>query len=117
MKQRLIYTIAITLFITGLSGCKSTMYHWGDYSNTFYNLKNEPTDETRSQHKSELRKIIEIAKQKKKKVPPSIHFELALLELADGEQEKAISLLNTEKVLFPESTTAVDMALKEIEKS
>lgn len=107
--------ISLTILIS-LVGCKSKeMYHWGNYSHSLYNYTNEPSPESRIQHKAELEKIIALAAKKKKPVPPSIHFELAMLEAEDGNKQQAIALLEQEKSLFPESHKTIELMLKEIE--
>ncbi len=113
MKINHLIISALIIFITGCAN--TSIYHWGDYSNTLYSYTKEPTDTSKSNHKAELIKIISQAKRKKKKIPPGINFELAMLLSAEGEIDNAIKHFNQEKLLFPESEKYVVLALKEME--
>ncbi|RYV03836.1 DUF4810 domain-containing protein [Shewanella sp. OPT22] len=109
-------TIAFMILAIGLVGCKATntLYHWGDYNHTLYNYTKEPTDETKKAHMDELKNIITTAEEKNKKVAPGIHYELAMMEAEAGNLDVAKAHLAKEKELFPESKTAVKLAMREI---
>jgi hypothetical protein len=113
MKINHIIISALILFITGCAN--TSIYHWGDYSDTLYSYTKEPTSESKLEHKAELIKIINLAKSKKKMIPPGINFELAMLLVTEGDNDGAIKYFNQEKILFPESEKYVALALKEME--
>jgi hypothetical protein len=48
-------------------------------------------------------------------IPPGINFELAMLLVAEGDNNSAVEYFNQEKLLFPESEKYVLLALKRIE--
>jgi len=109
------YLIICTLFLF-ISGCANTsIYHWGDYSDTLYSYTKEPSNESKLKHKDELIKIINQAKSKNKMIPPGINFELAMLLAVEGDKDGAAEYFNQEKLLFPESETYVALALKKME--
>lgn len=106
--------------VIGVSACASTsksIYHWGDYSETAYNHKHEPSDETREKHKLALLAIVENAAKKNKKIPPGIYAELATLELQVNNLNEAQSYLLQEKALFPESAPMIDAMLNKLNKA
>lgn len=104
----------------GMTACASTnksIYHWGDYSETAYNHKHEPSDETREKHKQALLAIIENAAKENKKIPPGIYAELATLELQVNNVVEAQAYLQQEKALFPESAQLIDAMLNKMNKA
>ncbi|MFE8070044.1 DUF4810 domain-containing protein [Marinobacteraceae bacterium S3BR75-40.1] len=99
-------TVCFSLLILG--GCAahqpSTGFYYGDYANTLYELKKEPSDATRAAHISQLEYIIDYAgKHESIKVPPGIHAELGQRLLKQGESEEAVKHFEAEKSLYPES--------------
>jgi hypothetical protein len=113
MNSKHLLISVLILFITGCAN--TTIYHWGDYSDTLYSYTKEPTNESKLEHKAELISIINLAKSKKKMIPPGINFELAMLLVKKGDNDGASRYFNQEKLLFPESEKYVDLALKEME--
>ncbi|OUS31327.1 hypothetical protein A9Q98_02675 [Thalassotalea sp. 42_200_T64] len=62
-----IKNIILSGFILVITGCANTsIYHWGDYSDTLYSYTKEPSNKSKAEHKAELIKIIAQAKSKKK---------------------------------------------------
>ena len=111
--KNILLIIAISVFATGCAN--TTIYHWGDYSDTLYTYTKEPSDVSKSAHKTQLIEIIKTAQSKNKKIPPGINFELALLCAADGEKDNAVKYFNEERLLFPESEKYVALALENME--
>ncbi|RVT43056.1 DUF4810 domain-containing protein [Rheinheimera sediminis] len=110
----------ILVCVFGVSACASTnksIYHWGDYSETAYDYKHEPSDETREKHKKALLAIIANAAKANKKIPPGIYAELATLELQVNNLNEAQAYLLQEKALFPESAHLVDTMLNKLNKA
>ena len=102
------------LFLGACSTTKS-IYYWGDYSESAYELKAEPTAESLSSHKKVLQEIINKAQSKNRRIPPGIYMELAKLEIEANNPVVARQLLLQEKSLFPESATMVEAVLKMID--
>lgn len=113
MTKKAVYTITLALL---LGGCKSTntIYYWGDYSDTAYSYKHEPSEKTLNEHKEVLLEIIEKSSSKNKKIPPGIYAELAKIELDLNNIDGAMQLLEKERSLFPESTILVETIKKMI---
>ncbi|MCB5226436.1 MAG: DUF4810 domain-containing protein [Paraglaciecola sp.] len=104
--------IITAVLAVGLSACtvnNNSIYYWGSYSQTAYKLKSAPTDEVRSKHKAELMNIVTLAATKKKKIPPGIYAELALLEAEDKNLTLAMQYFEEEKRLFPESEKLIQL--------
>ena len=112
MNYKRLTAIAIVI---SLSGCAAkTIYHWGDYSNSLYTYKKEPSDKNLVRHQTELLNIIEVARKKNRKVPPGIHFELGLYLAKAGKNSEAMTHFNQEQKLFPEANKYVEIAKKEM---
>ena len=90
------------------------IYYWGEYENTLYDYRKDPSEKNLTKHKAQLERIINIADKKKKGVPPGIRFELAMIEAQLGNVARSVELLNREKERFPEATVYVDKALNRI---
>ncbi|MFT7259311.1 MAG: hypothetical protein ACI9MS_001169 [Glaciecola sp.] len=92
-----------------LSACNTTPggLYWGSYSDTLYNYKKEPGDQSRQQHVKSLNDIIATSDKKGIRVPPGVLIELAIMQIESGSPENANSLLDRELSLYPESKTLV----------
>lgn len=99
-----------------LSACaaNNNIYYWGDYSETAYNFKKDPTPANRTAHVKALLDIIDHADKQHKKVPPGIYAELGLMEAQDHDKEKALQYFAMEKKLFPESSPLIDRMVTEV---
>lgn len=100
-----------------LSGCATIQvsqsgFYWGKYSNTLYDFKNNPGDETRVKHIAELNAIILKSQELKLKVPPGIYAELGMYTLEDGNKDVANKLFNQELGAYPESKAMINQILK-----
>lgn len=109
-------SVAVALTVTACATTSTQIYYWGNYSDTAYQLKKEPSDKTREAHKASLQNILDVATSKNKRVPPGIYAELALIEMESGQSAQALQLLQQEKLLFPESAQLVDTLTKNIAK-
>jgi len=95
-----------------LTGCASrSIYYWGDYSDTLYQYKKSPSDKTFARHKKELEKVIDQSAQRGKLVPPGLYFELAMLEIKQGNVERGKALMRREMETYPESSQMVTKAM------
>jgi hypothetical protein len=113
-----VLNIVITLGILALTACatSTSLYYWGDYSQSAYDLKLEPSEKTVSAHKNALLDIIDNAAQKNKKIPPGIYAELAKMAFEANNPAGARAFLEQEKALFPESGRMVDVWLELMDK-
>ncbi|MFT6778549.1 MAG: hypothetical protein ACJAV1_002489 [Paraglaciecola sp.] len=103
------------ILVLGACSTTKSIYYWGDYSESAYELKAEPTAESLSTHKNVLQEIISKAQSKNRRIPPGIYMELAKLEIEANNPVVARQLLLQEKSLFPESATMVAAVLKMID--
>lgn len=100
-----------------LAGCATIQvsqsgFYWGKYSNTLYDFKNSPSDETRVKHIAELNAIILKSQELKLNVPPGIYAELGMYTLEDGNKDMANKFFNQELGTYPESKAMITQILK-----
>ena len=71
-RDKINYYLVLVSVIIVLGACSSTksIYYWGDYSESAYGLKAEPTAESLSTHKNVLQEIINKAQSKNQRIPP-----------------------------------------------
>lgn len=107
---RLGLVCAVTLF-SACAAPPKTLYQWGDYQPALYAyLKGSGTDlgaQIAALEAQALRTASEGGVP-----PPGLHGHLALLYTKAGDDAKAISHLQTERRLFPESAVYIDHLMK-----
>ncbi|WP_199524416.1 DUF4810 domain-containing protein (plasmid) [Pseudoalteromonas lipolytica] len=103
--------VFITLLVLILCGCQTnkSIYFWGDYADTAYQYKHEPTEESFQEHLATLENIVASAEAKNKKIPPGIYIELAMMYSSINKNEQAKEMLNKEQSLFPESSQFIQL--------
>lgn len=116
MIRKTLVSLTALFVVLSLTGCatkisQSNLY-WGDYSKTLYNLKKEPTSETRAEHIKEINSIIIKSNELNLKVPPGLYAELGMYLLNDGKKAKADEYFNLELKTYPESKKMVSQILK-----
>ena len=95
----------IFILVLFLSGCApQRMYYWGDYSNTLYNSKKNPSDKSVLEHQQALEKILEESQKNNLRVPPGVYAELGYIYFRQNKKDLAIKNFNMEKQLYPESS-------------
>lgn len=112
----MIKAITLTLCCLALGACasKPPYMYWGNYSNTLYDYKKEPSPETRARHASQLEHIIARSESYKIAPPPGVCAELGRLYVEMGQQANGIAMLNKEVELYPESQPLMTMVLKQV---
>lgn len=110
--KNLILCTAIIL----LSACtaKPKMYYWGDYSETLYQLKSEPTEEHLLEHYESIEDVISESAEYGIKVPPGVYAEYAGLLMQQGKVADAKKYFLLEKQTYPESTFFMDRMIKQL---
>ncbi|WP_462327070.1 DUF4810 domain-containing protein [Desulfobaculum sp.] len=104
MKATTIAVFAAVLSILMLAGCQKTgIYYWGDYSETYYQYMQSPTEETLATHVQSIESVIEQSKRLNKAVPPGIYAEYGYYKLKAGQTDEAVKYFTLEKELYPES--------------
>lgn len=104
MKKSLLILLALTALFFG--GCmKTQLFNWGNYSETLYAYKKNPSETTRTAHIKELNTIIANAATGYvvRKVPPGVYAELGFLYLQDNQFVNAKKCFDSEVALYPES--------------
>jgi hypothetical protein len=111
------HTAVFALYALVLTGCASQpkpLYHWGSYQTQVYkHFKGEAGPEEQI---TALEEEIQKARSKDAALPPGFHAHLALLYAEIGEQEQMIQELETEKTLFPESSSFMDFLMHRFNK-
>jgi hypothetical protein len=98
-----------------MSGCaaQKPMYYYGDYSQSLYALKKEPTDETKKQHIEVLQNIMTVTKEDGYvRVPPGIYAEYGYMMHITGKTTEAIKYFALEKQTYPESGLLMDRLIQ-----
>ncbi|MFT6898584.1 MAG: hypothetical protein ACJA13_003008 [Paraglaciecola sp.] len=117
MIKHVLYGV-VSVAILALTACatSTSLYYWGDYSQSAYELKHEPSEKTARAHKDALLDIIDNAARKNKKIPPGIYAELAKMAFEANNLVGGRALLEQEKALFPESARMVEVWLELMDK-
>jgi len=110
------YLIGVFIFIS-LCGCatkvsQSNLY-WGNYSNTLYMVKKEPSEASNAAHKEELESIVEKSKNMNLRVPPGVYAELGLYAMEAGDEATAKNYFRLEQETYPEGSILMQHVLKD----
>jgi len=117
MRNKLLVLSAVVTALI-LSGCATNdkLYDYGDYTETYYDLKKETTEENIVEWKEELESIRNDSQDDKKRVPPGISANLGYLSLQQQNYAKAIEYFSYEKSIYPESTAFMNRLIQKAEK-
>jgi len=110
--------LLILIFLVAVVTCSCAapkMYHWGDYSNSLYNSKKNPSDENLLKHKQVLEEIVEQSNEKSLRVPPGVYAELGYIYFRQNNGKEAERYFELEKQLYPESTVFMQRLIQSIE--
>jgi hypothetical protein len=107
MKMRLLIIIALAILIAGCAQ-NTKQYLWGNYSQTLYEYKKNPSDITLTKHIDMLQKIVSASDKYKMRVPPGIYSELAYMKKLQDPSYNVTEMLNLEKRTYPESEKFID---------
>jgi len=106
----------VLLSIIGLiiSGCssKKPMYEYANYSESYYQLKQNGDAQSAATWKTSLEESIEKSNAYAIRVPPGIYANLGYLYLKVNDTQKAISFFEAEKSLYPEASVFMDNLIK-----
>lgn len=108
MKSIAMLVLGSILVISGCAAQPGVNYYWGDYSETLYFLKKEPSSESEQRHMSELEEIISKSNEKNLRIPPGVQAELGYMYANRGDEQKARSLYQAEISAYPESRLFVE---------
>ena len=105
---------AIALFMNGCSSHQQ-LYNYGEYSDSYYELKKTPGEESLLEYQKALEEAIENAdKSRSKRVAPGMYANLGYLHLKANQRDKAIELFAKEKSLYPEAAFFMDRMINKI---
>tara|TARA_R110001599_G_C12254758_1_gene659946 strand:- start:1517 stop:1870 length:354 start_codon:yes stop_codon:yes gene_type:complete len=107
---------ALTCFL--IAGCagKAPRVYWGDYSETLYDLKKEPSESTATAHVVELEEIIAKSDSWGILPPPGVCAELGKTYFEQGKKDLAIQFINKESEHYPESKHLMSQLIKNIDE-
>lgn len=108
--------ILLSLFLTACANQKNRLYQWGSYENMVYESYHEPGKYSSQSQIIEMEKDLEKARAANKSLPPGHYAYLGYLYFQSGQLDKALTALQTEKTIFPESTIYMDRLIAQIKK-
>jgi hypothetical protein len=92
------------------------MYYWGDYSESLYQTKKHPSEESLAEHEAVLEKIIETSKEKNCRIPPGVYAELGYIRAMRNDSKRAVELFTLEKQTYPEAALFMDRLIQRSER-
>ncbi len=105
--------------VAALSGCATApkpMYSWGAYQPQVYSYLNGGADGVEAQI-GKLEESAEQAKAHDAPLPPGYHAHLGMLYAKVGRSEQVRQQFETEKALYPESSTFIDFLSRTFAKN
>jgi len=102
-----------------LLGCATPekMYYWGDYSNTLYQSKKHPSEQTGLSHQQALEGIVAESEKRNLRIPPGVYAELGYIYLRQNKKDLAIQNFKMEKQLYPESAVLMERLENAVKRS
>ena len=111
--MRIVLSICVLVLFSGCATkVSNSNLYWGNYSNTLYMVKKEPSDATNAAHEEELQSIVEKSKEMNLRVPPGIYAELGLYALERGDKKTAHNYFIMEQRTYQEGGVLMQQALK-----
>jgi len=104
---KIVIFILLALYMSGCAGSQR-MYYWGDYSNTLYQLKKHPSEQSLLNHQQAMEMILSESEKNNLRVPPGVYAELGYIYFRQNKKDLAIQNYHREKALYPESALLMD---------
>ena len=114
--KNILFVLLISTFLAACATKPAPRVYWGNYSDSLYELKKEPSAKTILTHKQELEEIISKSEAWKILPPPGISAELGKLYLEAGDKERAVQMIKQEALNYPEAQTLVALLLRNMEE-
>lgn len=92
-----------TLLLLVATGCQKTLYDWGSYERSVFNMYSNRDDFNTAKEIDQLQKEVERTERKRRAIPPGKMAHLGYLYLMAGDSEHARACFKKECDLFPES--------------
>ena len=105
-----LFRIAI-LLLAGITGCQRTLYDWGSYERSVFNMYSSREDFSVAAETDRLQKEVERTERKKYAIPPGKMAHLGYLYLMAGDSERARACFEKERELFPEGEMFMEFLL------
>jgi hypothetical protein len=111
----LIGLLGLISLIGLVGGCGSSQkYYWGSYEQLIYDQYDNPGKASPEIQIHEIEKDIQVARSKDKPLPPGLYAHLGYQYLQAGKADQALVSFETEKRLFPESSTLMNRFIKRL---
>ncbi len=104
----------IAFFMTSCMSTTKTLYSWENYEKVSYEYTKDPSEKNESKLDECFDKMGSKQKGTRKTVPPGICAEKAYLLLKQGRNSEALSMLDREIELYPESKPFIEKIKKQI---
>ncbi len=102
--------IAILLLFCEV-GCQRTLYDWGSYERSVFNMYSSREDFSAATEIDRLQKEVERTERKNRAIPPGKMAHLGYLYLMAGDNERAQACFEKERQLFPEGGKFMEFLL------
>lgn len=112
-----LYFAGLMILCYFLAGCAAQpkMYYWGEYSESLYSYKKEPSDDSLRKHKQVLFEIIEKSDAGGMKVPPGVYCEYGYISMKEGNKKEASRYFDLEAQTYPESKVFIQQLKSRLE--
>jgi len=111
-----ISALLIAAAITGCAAKPQTLYNYGGYSHTYYQLKKENSPEQLVALQEEIVKLIQSKNNSTTgRVPPGIYANLGYIYLQQGDPNKAVENFKMEMEIYPESKQFMEIMINKVE--
>lgn len=104
MKSKIVIATLFAILICGCATVSQSNLYWGNYSHTLYELKKNPSEDTKKAHQAELQSIVDKSKKMNLRVPPGIYAELGIFAKESGDSNSANGYFRLEQQTYPESS-------------
>lgn len=105
--RRAFFIISAIVFMSGCT-TNTSQYYWGNYEQILYDMY-VSTDGSDPQTQVDLLSDdIQKAVNNGKFVPPGVYAHLGMMQASVGNIDDAIAAFDSEKTLYPESSTLID---------
>lgn len=106
----------VTFLMSGCSASPKPLYNYGDYSQSYYGLKKEPSAQSALEYQKALEYCIENADDSSSgRVPPGMYANLGYLYLKAGQNDKAKENFIKEKTSYPEAIHFMNRMIQKID--
>lgn len=107
--------VALLFLVSGCSSGPKPLYNYEEYSQSYYDLKKEPNEESALAYQRALEEVIaNKGESSSGRVPPGMYANLGYLYLKTGNTQKALESFTQEKSIYPEAAFFMDRMINRI---